>query len=266
MSTLNIENNVLLKPSGKAKTIRILVVSLFVFLELIHLIKVNIVGFEGYELSQEAYYKVFNIIMGIFWIFPFMCMSLIASNKVVGISVILISLIEALTNFIYAFNMINNSEVYLFLQVVAYLILMYIVSCIVSNGYITDKTKTWFNMYILTACPFIINMIMVQIINHMAEGVNLSGDRQLQNIFYSSIYQLFFGYELYYKWFLRIFELVIFYKICCSEAFSGNYYRIEKATYNPFNKYTLGALFAIAVTCVLIYWIFINREGILSLI
>ncbi len=266
MSTLNIENRVMLEPSNKVKTIRTLVISLYIFLKLIHFIKINIVGFEGYDLSEEAYYKVYNIIMGIFWIFPFMCMSLIASNKVVGISVILISLVEAFLNFIYAFNVVDNSEVGLFLQVIVDLILIYIVSCIVSNGYITDKTKTWFNMYLLTACPLIINLILVQVINHMAEGASFGGDAQLRNIFYSSIYQLSFGYKLYYRWFLWAFNLIIFYKIYCSEVFSGNYYRIENITYNPFNKYTLGALFAISVTCVLIYWIFINREGILSLI
>lgn len=265
MNTSDIQNMALLEPSHKAKIIRTLVVSLYIFISLMYFVKVTFIGFEDYGESFDKFYKIYYLAWGAFWLLPFCFMSRIALNKAVGVSVIFIAIAEALLALVYASNLIESGFVAKGTTIVEKLFVIYLFSCMIVNGVVTSNTKTWLNIAVLIECTGVINLIMGQILFNLYDSIDFGGNGALMNQFHYSEYRFAIGYRIY-TYFITFFDLIVFYKICCNELFSGNYVRLPKEKYNPFNKYTVGAVIAIAVTCGLIYWVFSNREEILSLI
>ena len=255
--TVLTQNNTSETPK-KAKTLRVLAM---VFLG-IYAILAFVMTFGHQSIPN------FKIYRELFFILGFLCLLPIGSNRGIKIAILTMVLCDiacvlydkmVIADFN---NYLNHSLLYSGIWAALYLIIIYIYSLFILNSNIELNNKRWINLTFIMMMMGIILIISDGVI-YWPEYEKVMHDTQLRNITYETMYFSTIGNRIL-DIITPILWFIIYYKLCFSSLFCGIYDKEAKPVLNPFNKQVIGAIIVAAVTCGLLWLVFINRDIILE--
>jgi len=240
----------------KAKTLRILAM---VFL--------GISAISGLILKLGIRIPIANlrIYQELIFSLGFLCLFLISKNKGTKIA----TLTMCIFNFaiILTFQLISDS-ISLFVNglfnISTFLVFIYLYSLLTLNSNLELNYKRWINLPMVLLLGTIIYSTMSSMVYlPMYSSIDFSGNGELLNSFVESNFEFSIGYKIF-GYITSILWFVICYKLCFSSLFCGIYDKDAKPVLNPFNKQVIGAITVAAVTCGLLWLVFINRDLIME--
>ena len=185
-------------------------------------------------------------------------LALIAPNKPVRIATCLLAMLPILFVGLFQIVPINalNVHVSTLLLTVRDLIPIYLFSLIMMNASFTPKETGWINLLVIVYCVTIIWNITNQYL--YSPAVN-GGDFAYECAYTAGLYKSQRDVDI-------ILYLIAFYKLCFSNALSGTYDKEAPARYTLRSKYLIGGVVAAAVTCGLLYLVFLLENEITYLL
>lgn len=251
--TVLTQNNTSETPK-KAKTLRVLAM---VFLG-IYAILAFMMTFGHQSIPN------FKIYRELFFILGFLCLLPIGSNR--GIKIAILTMVLYDIAFVLYDKLVivdlNNYLLHSSIKAALYLIIIYIYSLFILNSNIELNNKRWINLTFIMMMMGIILIISDGVI-YMPEYEKVMHDTQLRNITYKTMFFSTIGNRIL-NMIIPILWFVVYYKLCFSSLFCGIYDKEAKPVLNPFNKQVIGAITVAAVTCGLLWLVFINRDIILE--
>lgn len=185
-------------------------------------------------------------------------LALIAPNKPVRIATCLLAVLLALFSGLFQTFPTDalNVHVSTLLLIVRDLIPIYLLSLIMMNASFTPKETGWINLLVIVYCVTIIwNIVHPCIYSTATDG----GGFTRECAYSAGLYRSQRNVD-------TILYIIAFYKLCFSNAFSGTYDKAAPARYTPLNKYLIGGVVAAAVTCGLLYLVFLLENEITYLL
>lgn len=251
--TVLTQNNTSETPK-KAKTLRVLAM---IFLG-IYAILAFVMTFGHHDIPN------FNIYRELFFILGFLCLLPIGSNRGIKIAILTMVLCD-IACVLYDELVIVDLNNYLLrssIRAAQCLIIIYIYSLFILNSNIELNNKRWINLTFIMMMMGIILIISDGVI-YMPEYEKVMHDTQLRNITYKTMFFSTIGNRIL-DMIRPILWFVVYYKLCFSSLFCGIYDKEARPVLNPFNKQVIGAIIVAAVTCGLLWLVFINRDIILE--
>ena len=197
--------------------------------------------------------------LAIFWI----CLTITAPNKATRISLLASALAPFLSYIQLPLLTYPNICFYWALRGI---LPIYLMSVILMNLSFTSKERVWCSILLLIFIAQPIMQIMRFCYEPSLWNIDFNGNGRLMDEWYESQYYNYQSIYTIYEYIIPVFSVIACYKVCFSKTLSGNYDASIKGRYTPFNKYFIGALLTIVVTCGLLCLIFAFRHDIINLL
>lgn len=198
--------------------------------------------------------------LAIFWI----CLAITAPNKATRIA-LLASAFAPLLIYNIKLPFLTYPNI-CFYWALARMLPIYLMSILLMNLSFTSKERVWCSILLLIFIAQPIIQIMRFCYEPSLWDMDFNDNGRLMNEWYESQYYNDQSIYTIYEYIIPVFSVIAYYKVCFSKALSGNYDASVKGRYTPLNKYFIGALLTIIVTCGLLCLIFFFRHDIMNLL